>query len=89
MINIFPQIFYYLEFFKSVVNADPMKDNSQNFKSVSRLLIHIDKLAQQNIEKKEVFVRAYTQLVIKAFPVLIKCLRIDIQREKFQQIESG
>ena len=66
-----------------------MKDNSQNFKSVSRLLIHIDKLAQQNIEKKEVFVRAYTQLVIKAFPVLIKCLRIDIQREKFQQVESG
>lgn len=45
LINIFPQIFYYLEFFKSFVNSDPQKDNAYNLRTVTRFLIHIDKLA--------------------------------------------
>ena len=81
LINVFPQIFYYLEFFKSLVNSDPQKDNAYNLRTVTRFLIHIDKLAVQNTEKKEIFVRAYSQLVVQAFPVLIKCLKIDIARQ--------
>jgi hypothetical protein len=46
LINIFPQIFYYFEFFKSLISSDPQKDNSYNLRTVTRLLIHIDKLAQ-------------------------------------------
>jgi len=80
LVNIFPQIFYHLEFFKSVINADPQKDNAYNLRTVTRLLIHIDKLPYQNPEKKEIFVRAYSTLVVHAFPILIKCLKIDINR---------
>ena len=44
LIHIYPQLFLYLEFFKSVISADPQRDNAFNLRSVTRLLIHIDKL---------------------------------------------
>lgn len=81
-IYIIPQILYYLEFFKSIINADPNRDNAFNLRSVTRLFIHIDKLSIQNVEKKEVFVRAYSQLIVHAFPTMLKCLKIDICRAK-------
>lgn len=46
--------------------------------------MHFDKLTVQNEEKKEIFCRAYTQLVVHAFPMLLKCLRIDVERQALQ-----
>lgn len=82
ILDLFPQIHFYFEFFKSILHADIQKDNSHNLRTVLRLLIHIDKLTVQNEEKKEIFCRAYTQLVVLAFPMLVKCLRIDVERQR-------
>lgn len=80
ILDLFPQILFYFEFFKSILNGDAQRDNSHNLRTVLRLLVHFDKLTVQNEEKKEIFCRAYTQLVVHAFPVLLKCLRVDVER---------
>ena len=82
LIQIYPQMFFFLEFFKSVIISDPSKDNAYNLRSCTRLIIHIDKLAHQNTDKREPFCRAYSTLILKAFPVLLKCLNLDISRSK-------
>ena len=82
LVDLFPQILYHLEFFKCILNGDPLKDNSNNIKPILRLFIHFDKLTTQNDEKKEMFCKAYTQLIVYSFPVIAKCLQIDIERVK-------
>lgn len=84
ILDLFPQILFYFEFFKSILNGDAQRDNSHNLRTVLRLLVHFDKLTVQNEEKKEIFCRAYTQLVVHAFPMLLKCLRIDVERQAIQ-----
>ena len=84
ILDIFPQILYYIEFFKSILNGDIQKDNSHNLRTVLRLLVHFDKLTVQNEEKKEIFCRSYTQLVVHSFPMLLKCLRLDVERQAMQ-----
>jgi len=84
IINIYPQLFLYLEFMKSVITSSPSKNNATNLKSVTRLLIHFDKLAHLNPEKREVFVKTYCQLVVVALPVLLKCCKLDLARAQVQ-----
>jgi len=90
LIHIYPQLFFYLEFLKSVVTAEPQKDNAYNLRTTTRLMIHIDRLARdQNPDKREIFCRAYSQLVVQAFPALVKCLRMDVLRSQLPSNDTS
>lgn len=43
-------------------------------------------MALQNDDKREQFFGAYSQLVVHAFPVLVTCLRDDIDRAALQAL---
>ena len=76
---------FYIEFFKSVITAEPQKDNAFNLRTTTRLLIHMDTLAHRNPDKRDIFSRSYAHLVLIAFPVIIKCLKIDIFRSQMPE----
>ena len=49
----------------------------------------MDRLIAQNEEKAEIFVRTYASLVLLTFPLILKCLRSDIQRIQGNQSTNG
>ena len=69
---------------KSVITSNPAKNNATNLKSVTRLLIHFDKLAHLNPEKRDVFVKTYLSLVVTALPLLLKSCKLDLARAQIQ-----